>query len=78
MSKKVVKKLQGQFKNLEADEFRGDDRVTVPLKDWPKVADLLKQRGWTGNVCLTAEYSDHDAVDKLIAEDIIFAKSCFA
>jgi hypothetical protein len=29
-------------------------------------------------VCLTAEYSDHDAVDRLIAEDIAFAKALFA
>ena len=48
------------------------------LADWVHVANLLRQRGWTGNVCLTAEYSDHGAVDKLIAQDIAFAKSCFA
>ena len=48
------------------------------LADWPKAARLLRERGWTGNICLTAEYSDHDAVDRLIADDIAFADECFA
>jgi sugar phosphate isomerase/epimerase len=47
------------------------------LANWGKVAKLLTQAGWQGNVCLTAEYSDHDAVDRLIAEDIRYAKQCF-
>lgn len=45
------------------------------LASWPRVAELLKARYWKGVVCLTAEYHDHDAVDRLIAEDIAFAKS---
>jgi len=36
-----------------------------------------KKRNFSGDICLTAEYSDHDAVDRLIAEDIAFAKSLF-
>ena len=48
------------------------------LADWARVAALLKTRGWSGPVCLTAEYSDHDAVDRLIADDIAFARECFA
>jgi len=42
------------------------------------VVEELKRRGYQGVVCLTAEYSDHDAVDRLIAEDIAFARSLFA
>ena len=48
------------------------------LADWARVAALLKARGWVGPVCLTAEYSGHDAVDGLIADDIAFARDCFA
>ena len=47
------------------------------LASWPRVAKELKRRGYSGVVCLTAEYSDHDSVDRLIAEDIAFARSLF-
>jgi len=47
------------------------------LCSWPKVVQELKKRDYQGVVCLTAEYSDHDAVDRLIAEDLVFAKSLF-
>lgn len=47
------------------------------LASWPKVAQELKKRNWTGVLCLTAEYSDEKSVDRLIAEDIAFAKSLF-
>ena len=45
---------------------------------WPQVVEALKTRAYEGVVCLTAEYSDHDAVERLIAEDVAFAKSLFA
>jgi sugar phosphate isomerase/epimerase len=48
------------------------------LASWPRVAAELKRRGYHGVVCLTAEYSDEPAVDRLIAEDIAFAKLLFA
>lgn len=48
------------------------------LASWPRVVAELKRRRYAGPVCLTAEYSDHDAVDRLIAEDLAFAKSLFA
>jgi sugar phosphate isomerase/epimerase len=48
------------------------------LASWPRVASELQRRGYAGVVCLTAEYSDHDAVDRLVAEDLAFAKSLFA
>jgi len=47
------------------------------LCPWPDVVAQLQQRGYQGDVCLTAEYSDHDAVDRLIAEDLAFARSLF-
>ena len=45
------------------------------LASWPKVADELKRRGYEGVVCLTAEYSDEESVERLIAEDVAFARS---
>jgi sugar phosphate isomerase/epimerase len=47
------------------------------LASWPRVAAELQRRGYEGAVCLTAEYSDGDAVDRLIREDIAFAKALF-
>jgi sugar phosphate isomerase/epimerase len=47
------------------------------LANWAKVADELKRRQWAGVLCLTAEYSDPNAIDRLIREDISYAKSLF-
>ena len=47
------------------------------LASWPRVAAELKRREYKGVVCLTAEYSDAGAVDRLIAQDIAFAKGLF-
>jgi sugar phosphate isomerase/epimerase len=46
--------------------------------NWPRVAAELQRRNYTGVVCMTAEYTDEAAVDRLIAEDIAFARSLFA
>ncbi len=48
------------------------------LASWPRVVAELKKRDYQGVVCLTAEYSDETAVDRLIAEDVAYAKSLFA
>lgn len=45
--------------------------------NWPRVAAELQRRNYGGVVCLTAEYSDEAAVDRLITEDIAFARSLF-
>jgi sugar phosphate isomerase/epimerase len=47
------------------------------LASWPRVAAELKRRNWTGVLCLSAEYSDRDYVDRLIGEDMSFAKYLF-
>ena len=44
---------------------------------WPRVAAELRRRGYQGAVCLTAEYSDEASVDRLIAEDLTYARSLF-
>lgn len=66
------------------------------LTSWPRVAEELLRRHYSGVVCLTAEYSeagadkvhpadvryarvgDHPVADRLIAEDVAFARSLFA
>jgi sugar phosphate isomerase/epimerase len=47
------------------------------LASWPSVAAELKRRRYRGVVCLTAEYSDEPSLNRLLAEDIAFAKSLF-
>ncbi len=44
---------------------------------WPWVARELQARGYSGVVCLTAEYSEEQAVNRLIAEDIAFGRALF-
>jgi len=46
--------------------------------NWSRVAAELRRREYRGAVCLTAEYTDESAVDRLIAEDISFARSLWA
>jgi len=48
------------------------------LASWPRVAQELKKRDWRGVLCLTAEYTEEDSVDRLIADDLAFARSLFA
>jgi sugar phosphate isomerase/epimerase len=45
---------------------------------WPRVAAKLKAMNYQGPICLTAEYSNEHAVNRLIVEDLAFAKACFA
>ena len=44
---------------------------------WHRVADKLKQMNYKGPVCLSAEYTQEKEVDRLIVEDLAFAKQCF-
>ncbi len=48
------------------------------LTSWPRVVAELERRQYQGVVCLTAEYSDQTAVDRLIAQDLTFARDLFA
>lgn len=45
---------------------------------WPRVVAKLQATGYTGPICLTAEYSDESSVDRLIAEDLAFARGLLA
>jgi sugar phosphate isomerase/epimerase len=44
---------------------------------WARVAAKIKQMGYTGPVCFSAEYSDEHNVDRLIVEDLAFARGLF-
>jgi len=48
------------------------------MSDWPAAAAELKKRGYDGDVCLTAEYTDTDAVERLAVEDLAYLKSLLA
>jgi sugar phosphate isomerase/epimerase len=48
------------------------------LASWPRVASELKRRAYQGVICLTAEYSDESAVNRLIANDLLFAQALFS
>nr|WP_275983870.1 sugar phosphate isomerase/epimerase family protein [Paenibacillus hamazuiensis] len=45
------------------------------MAHWPRIAKYVKERGYSGVVCLTAEYTDLANKDKYIAEDLAYAKS---
>jgi sugar phosphate isomerase/epimerase len=47
------------------------------LASWPAVADKVKAMGYTGSICFSAEYTAEHEVDRLIAEDLAFAKTLF-
>lgn len=47
------------------------------LASWPRVAAELQARGYAGTVCLSAEYSDEAALDRLVREDLAFARALF-
>ncbi len=44
---------------------------------WKDAADALKKRGYAGNICLPAEYTDEANVEKYVAGDLTYAKSLF-
>jgi sugar phosphate isomerase/epimerase len=47
------------------------------IASWPRIARVLLGRGFAGVICLTAEYTAEDQVNRLIREDISFARSLF-
>ena len=48
------------------------------MADWPEVVAELNKRGYAGDVCLTAEYSDRENVDAYVVEDLTYVKALFA
>lgn len=45
---------------------------------WPRVIEKLVKMHYTGPICLTAEYSDEHAVDRLIVADLAYVQSLLA
>jgi sugar phosphate isomerase/epimerase len=46
--------------------------------NWPRVTAELQRRAYRRVVCLTAEYTDEESVDQMIAEDLAFVRALFA
>ena len=69
-----------EFNGPEAEDARWRPWWTTGphgLASWPRVAAELERRNYSGVICLTAEYSDEPVVDRLIAQDIGYAKALF-
>jgi sugar phosphate isomerase/epimerase len=47
------------------------------MASWPRISKYLKSRSYRGVLCLTAEYSEKELVNRLIREDIDYAKTLF-
>jgi len=45
--------------------------------DYPKIAEYLKSRGYKGDICLPAEYTDVSLVDELTPIELAYVKSLF-
>ncbi len=45
------------------------------LCSWPEVLAELSSRSYQGDICLTAEYTEHARVDELVKADLAWAKS---
>jgi sugar phosphate isomerase/epimerase len=77
------------FKNAYYKRMSGPEAETAEWKryftsgrqglaSWPRAAEYLKSRQYNGVICLTAEYSNDQEVERLVREDIAYAKSLFA
>jgi sugar phosphate isomerase/epimerase len=47
------------------------------MSSWKEAVDYLKGRGYTGTVCLPAEYSDEAKVEQYAREDLAYIKGLF-
>lgn len=47
------------------------------LAPWPDIVERIVARGYTGSICLPAEYSDESDLQRLVTEDLAFARSLF-
>ena len=65
----------------EQDEAIWDSYWTLgrhACGSWKEAVDHLKKRGYSGVVCLPAEYSDEPNVEKYTRQDLAYLKSLFA
>lgn len=64
----------------EAQEAKWDTYWTDGrhgLTSWPTVAKELIRRGYKGDICLPAEYTATQEVERLAQQDLLYAKSLF-
>lgn len=45
--------------------------------DWAKVAEGVRSVGYSGPITFSAEYSDEEAVERLVVEDLAYAQDLF-
>jgi len=64
--------------SLQAEWQRYFTSGRLGLASWSRAADYLTKRDYQGVICLTAEYTDEPEVERLIRDDIEYAKSLFA
>ncbi len=64
-----------------ANSAAWDVRTTTArhgMADWKQAVDELKKRNYAGDICLSAEYTDHSAgLENLVREDLNYARSLF-
>lgn len=46
------------------------------MADWKRIMKYLREHGYQGPVCLTHEYSDQGSLDRLLGEDLEYARQC--
>jgi len=64
----------------EAEVVKWEIYLTIGrqgLASWLRIAGILKERKYKGVICLSGEYTDEEQVNRLISEDIAYAKSLF-
>ncbi len=61
----------------EAEWGRHFTSGTQGMASWSRIAAELRRRKYGGAVCLTAEYTDEEAVDRLCRQDLAYAKGLF-
>ena len=45
------------------------------MASYPEIIDYVTERGYTGDICLVAEYTDESLVDKLAPDELLYVKS---
>lgn len=64
----------------EAEQARFEPYFTTGrngASSWRDIADELLRRGYEGDICMPAEYTDEANVERYIAQDVAYAKSLF-
>jgi sugar phosphate isomerase/epimerase len=63
--------------SLQAEWSRHFTTGRHGMASWPRIAETLKAKNYSGAVCLTAQYTDVRNTERYVAEDLAYAKSLF-